>query len=223
MNARGLVIQVHVLLSCGVTLTWLAAVTAHVAPWRRHHALIGRGFVALVVASSVLAVGLAADSRNRFGMLFALQPLVLALSGAAQFLRSRRWMRTLGIVGLLVACGVLEGFARLLATRLLVDVLAFAWTASTLALLAAQDLRAKPGPAWQAHGHRMLAVGWFYLAELGIFVVDPHPSVIAWAVAAVLPAGAAWWMHWRPARTGTETGTRTTSLPLLSAWPVRRQ
>ncbi|HSI48903.1 MAG TPA: hypothetical protein VLA61_11570 [Ideonella sp.] len=219
MTVHSLILQAHVLLSCGALLSWLAALTAHVAPWRRRHALIGKSCMLLVVASSVLAVGLAADSRNRFGMLFALQPLVLALSGAAQFLRSQRVTRALGVIGLLVAAAVLEGFLRLLATRQLVDVLAFAWTALTLAVLAAQDLWAKPGPAWRAHGHRMLAAGWFYLAELGIFVVDPHPSVIAWAVAAMLPVAAAWWMHRRPAR----TGTRTASLPLLSAWPARRQ
>lgn len=194
MSIRGLTIQIHVALSCGVMLAWLAALTAHLAPWRRHHALIGRTFVVLVVASSVLAVGLAVDSRNRFGVLFMLQPLVLALSASAQFRRSRWVLRALGGMGLLVAIGVLEGFVRFLASRHVMDVAAFAWTALTLAVLAIGDFRTRRRP-WQAHGHRMLAVGWFYVAELWIFVFDPHPSVIAWAIAGVVPAGAAWWMH----------------------------
>lgn len=198
MSARALVIQVHVVLACGVTLTWLAALTAHAAPWRRHHALIGRSFVVQVVASSVLAVGLAADSRNRFGVLFALQPLLLALSASAQFLRSRWVVRGLGAMGLLVAVGVLEGFARFLVSRDVVDVAAFAWTALTLATLAVADLRAGRQPHWRAHGHRMLVAGWFYIAELGIFVFDPHPSVTSWAVAAIVPVGVAWWMRQRP-------------------------
>lgn len=198
MSTRALLIQIHVVMSCGATLLWLAALMAHAAPWRRHHALIGRGFVVLVVASSMLAVGLAADSRNRFGVLFALQPLLLALSASAQFLRSRRIVRALGCAGLVVAAWVLQGFVSMLAKRDVIDVIAFAVAALTLASLAVNDLRAVYGPSWRAHGHRMLATGWFYIAELGIFIFDPHPSVISWAVAAVVPTGMAWWMRQRP-------------------------
>ncbi|MFG6428778.1 hypothetical protein [Roseateles sp. LYH14W] len=198
MSAREGVIATHVLLSCGATLAWLVALMARATPWRRHHVLIGRGLVVLVVTSSVLAVGLAADSGNRFGVLFALQPLLLALSGAAQFLRSRWVVHGLGVVSLLVALGVLHGFLRFLVARDLIDVLAFAWTALTLGVLAAADLRTGHRQPWRAHAHRMLAVGWFYVAELCIFVFDPQPSVIAWAGAALVPAGAAWWLHRRP-------------------------
>ncbi|MBI3349789.1 MAG: hypothetical protein HY020_21580 [Burkholderiales bacterium] len=179
-------------------MAWLAALTARTAPWRRHHRVIGRVFLGLVVASSVLAVGLASDARNRFGMLFALQPLLLALSGGAQFLQSRRLARGLAVAGLLVAVGVLSGFARLLDSRELVDILAFAWAGLTLAALAVDDLRAGLRQPWRAHGHRMLAAGWFYWAELAIFVFDPHPSVIAWVAAAAIPASAAWFMRRRP-------------------------
>lgn len=198
MSMRSLFTHFHVVVSCGVLLLWLAALAARISPWRRHHALIGRVFVVLVVASSVSAVGLAVDARNRFGAAFMLQPLVLCLSAGAQFLPSRRVARVLGWVGLLVAAAVLEGFVRLLAARQLVDVMAFAWAALALAVLATDDLRTRQRLRWRAHGHRMLAVGWFYLAELGIFVFDPQPSVIAWVVAAIVPAGGAWWMHRRP-------------------------
>jgi hypothetical protein len=200
VSARQLVVAIHVLLSCGATLAWGAALTARAAPWRRHHALIGRSLVVLVVASSLLALGLAADAGNRFGALFALQPLVLGLSGGARF-RSPPWaLRALGVAGLLVACGVLQGFIRMLASRDAVDVVAFAWTAVTLGILALGDLRSRQRQPWRAHANRMLAIGWFYVAELWIFVFDPHPSVIAWAGAAVVPAGAAWWLHRRSPR-----------------------
>lgn len=198
MSTRGLFIQIHVVVSCGVILLWLAALTARAAPWRRHHALIGRIFVGFVVASTVSAMGLAADVRDSYGALFVLQPLVLCLSAGAQFLRSRRVVRALGWVGLLVAVGVLAGFVRMLASHRVIDVIAFAWAALTLAALAADDLRTVPRPRWRTHGHRMLAVGWFYVAELGIFVFDPHPSVISWVFAGIVPAAGVWWMRQRP-------------------------
>lgn len=198
VSMRSLVTHFHVVVSCGVVLLWLAALLAHLGPWRRHHALIGRSFMVLVIASSVSAVGLAVDARNRFGAAFMLQPLVLCLSAGAQFLRSRWVARVLGWVGLLVAAAVLEGLLRFLSSRQLMDVIAFAWAALVLAMLAIDDLRTRQRPRWRAHGHRMLAVGWFYLAELGIFVFDPQPSVISWVFAAIVPAGGAWWMHRRP-------------------------
>lgn len=187
MTAREWVVQVHVLLSCGATLAWLAALAARRLGWRRRHAGIGRAFVGLVVASSALAAGLAAASGNLFGVVFALQPLVLALSAAAQFGRTHGPRRALGALGLVVAVGVLAGFARFLATREFIDVAAFAATAVVVGALALGDLLDAEQPAWQAHSHRMLAAGWFYVAELLIFVLDPHPSLIAWALAAVLP------------------------------------
>jgi hypothetical protein len=198
VSARGLFVQIHVVLSCGVILFWLAALAAYVGPWRRYHMLIGRIFLVLVVASTVSAVGLASDARDRFGALFVMQPLVLCLSAGAQFHRSRWVVRALGGVGLLVSVGVLHGFARMLATRGVIDVIAFAWAALTLAVLAVDDLRKVPRPRWRAHGHRMLAVGWFYVAELGIFVFDPHPSVVYWAAASIMPVIGVWWMRRQP-------------------------
>ena len=195
MSTRGLFIQIHVVVSCSVILLWLAALTARAAPWRRHHGLIGRIFVMFVIASAVSAVGLAADARDSYGALFVLQPLVLCLSAGAQFLRSRRIVRALGWVGLLVAAGVLAGSARMLASHRLIDVVAFAWAALTVAALSVDDLRAVQRSRWRAHGHRMLAVGWFYVAELGIFVFDPHPSVISWVIAGIVPACGVWWMR----------------------------
>ena len=198
MSVRGLVIQIHVVLSCGATLAWLAALTAYAGSWRRHHVLIGRTCLVLVVASMVLAVGIAVDARNRFGALTSLQPLVLCLSAAAQFLRSRWVVRALGWMGLLVAVGVLEGTVGLLNSHRAIDVLAFPWSALTQGALAVDDLRGGPRPRWRAHGHRMLAVGWFYLAEVGILVLDPHPSVLAWVIAAIVPVGGVWWIQQQP-------------------------
>ena len=198
MSTRGLFIQIHVVLSCGATLAWLAALVAYAGSWRRHHVLIGRTFLVLVVASMVLAVGIAVDARNRFGAVTSLQPLVLCLSAAAQYLRSRWLVRALGWVGLLVAVGVLEGTVGLLASHRVIDVIAFPWSALTQGALAVGDLRAAPRSRWRAHGHRMLAVGWFYLAEVGILVLDPHPSVIAWMIAALVPVGGVWWIRRQP-------------------------
>ncbi|WP_022979070.1 hypothetical protein [Ideonella sp. B508-1] len=192
MNLRDAAVQVHVALACGVLLSGLAAGLVRVSRWRRQHAVWGRVCLAGVVASSVLALGLAADSHNRFGLLFALQPLVLGLSGVAQWWRAR-WLRlATGAMGLLVAAGVLRGFWRFLATRDVVDVAAFAAVALTVALLALGDLRPRRQPLALAHARRMLAVGWLYLAELLIFVWDPHPSLIAWAGAALPLTGVAW-------------------------------
>lgn len=198
MSTRQLIIQVHILLSCGATLCWIAALAAYVGGSRRHHMLIGRTFVALVVASMVLAVGIAVDSRNRFGAVTSLQPLVLCLSAGAQFLRARWVVRALGWVGVLVAVGVLHGTLGLLESHRLIDVIAFPWSALMQGALAVDDLRATPHPRWRAHSYRMLASGWFYLAEVGILVLDPHPSVIAWVIAAIVPAGAVWWIQRQP-------------------------
>jgi hypothetical protein len=191
-------IQIHVVLSCGALLFWLAALVAYASSWRRQHVLIGRTFLMLVVASMVLAVGIAVDARNKFGAVTSLQPLVLCLSAAAQFLRPRWIVRALGGVGLLVALGVLEGTVGLLASHRFIDVIAFPWSALVQGGLAVNDLRAGPRPRWRAHGHRMLAVGWFYLAEVGILTLDPHPSVLAWALAAILPIGGVWWIRRQP-------------------------
>jgi len=200
MSLRSLFIQVHVVVSCGVVLCWIAALASRAARWRRHHALVGRLFVGLVVASTVSAVGLASDARDSFGALFVLQPLVLCLSAGAQIQRSPRLVRVLGGAGLLVAAAVLVGFVRMLAAHRLIDVVAFAWAASTLAALAFGDLRAANRPVGRTHGVRMLAVGWFYVAELGIFVFDPHPSVISWAIAGIVPAMGVWTLYRQPAR-----------------------
>ncbi|PTT77246.1 hypothetical protein DBR42_25480, partial [Pelomonas sp. HMWF004] len=121
-----------------------------------------------------------------------------SLSGVAQFRRPRWPLWALGVAGLLVAAGVMAGFVGFLAKRELIDVAAFAGAALTMAALAVDDLRAARRPAWRAHVHRMLAVGWFYVAELMIFVFDPHPSLIAWAAAAVVPTAVLAWMRWRP-------------------------
>lgn len=40
MSARGVFIQIHVALSCGAKLCWLAALMAYAGSWRRHHVLI---------------------------------------------------------------------------------------------------------------------------------------------------------------------------------------
>lgn len=186
MSARGLAVQLHVLLCCGATLAWLAGLAVRVLPWRRLHRPLGRAFVVLVAASTVLAVGLAAASGNAFGVVFALQPLVLALSAAAQFSRRPGPRRALGALGLLVAVAVMVGFARLLATRELMDVAAFAVTSALTGALALGDLLDARPSAWQAHGLRMLAAGWFYAAELLIFVWDPHPSLGAWVLAGAM-------------------------------------
>lgn len=198
MSTRGLITQIHVVLSCGATLAWFAALAAYLGRRRKHHVWIGRGFLMLVVASTVLAIGLAVDARNRFGVVTTLQPLVLCLSAAAQFLRSRWIVRSLGWVGLFVAVGVLEGTVELLNSHRLVDVLAFPWAALTQGALSVRDIRTHPRPQWRAHGHRMLTVAWFYLAEIGILTLDPHPSVIAWALAAIAPAFGVWWIHRQP-------------------------
>ncbi|PTT86933.1 hypothetical protein DBR42_12740, partial [Pelomonas sp. HMWF004] len=79
MTLHQFVVQLHVILSCGVTLTWFAALLARASPWRHRHAVVGRSLAGLVVASSLLAIGLAASSGNRFGVWFALQPLLLSL------------------------------------------------------------------------------------------------------------------------------------------------
>lgn len=194
MSTRAVFIQFHVFVSCGVILCWLAALAIYVARRHRQHVLIGRLFMVMVVASTVSAVGLAADARDSYGILFVLQPLLLCLSAGAQFLPSRRWVRALACAELVVAAGVLMGFARMLASRDAIDVIAFAWAGLTLAALAVDDLRTGQRPKWRSHGYRMLAVGWFYVSELCIFVFDPHPSVIAWAVASVLPACMAVWI-----------------------------
>lgn len=198
MSPREAGVAAHVVLACGVTLTWVAAMTARRAPWRHLHAHLGRTCLVGVVLSSLLAVALAGQARNGFGMLFALQPLLLALSGAAQFDTARWRVRALGLAAWLVAAGVLHGFVRMLATRDVIDIAAFALTAAVMVALGWQDLAGRRGPAWRAHALRMLATGWFYLAELLIFLVDPHPSVLAWAAAALLPL-AAWMAVTRPA------------------------
>ena len=74
----------------------------------------------------------------------------------------------------------------------------FAVTACVVGALALADLLDGRQPAWLAHSRRMLAAGWFYLAELFIFVLDPQPSLIAWALAAVLPLVVVWRLHRRP-------------------------
>ncbi|WP_457354582.1 hypothetical protein [Roseateles sp. P5_D6] len=223
MSARGLIIQIHVVLSCGAMLCWLAALAAYAGAWRRHHRLIGRTFMGLVVASMVLAVGIAVDARNPFGAVTSLQPLVLCLSAGAQFLRSRWVVRALGWVGLLVAAGVLAGTWGLLNSHRLIDVIAFPWSALTQGALAVNDLRTAPGPRWRAHGHRMLAAGWFYLAEVGILTLDPHPSVIAWMIAAIVPIGGVLWVRRQPRSFGpagpalTAGGANGASTSSLSA------
>ena len=93
---------------------------------------------------------------------------------------------------------MLHGTLDLLNSHRFVDVIAFPWSALTQGALAVDDLRATPRPRWRAHGYRMLAVGWFYLAEVGILVLDPHPSVIAWVIAAIVPVGGVWWIQRQP-------------------------
>lgn len=198
MSMRSVVVALHVLLCCGATLAWFAALGARLLHRRRLHRPWGRAFVLLVAASTVLAVGLAAASRNSFGLVFALQPLVLSLSAAAQFHRQPGVRRVLGGVGLLVAAAVMAGFAGLLATRDLVDVAPFAVAGAVVGSLALGDLLDAGQPAWQAHGRRMLAAGWFYVAELLIFVWDPHPSLWAWSLAGLPPLLALGAMRWRP-------------------------
>lgn len=198
MSTRALLIQIHVVMSCGATLLWLAALMAYAGSWRRHHVLIGRSCLVLVVASMVLAVGIAVDARNRFGAVTSLQPLVLCLSAGAHFLGSRWIVRVLGGAGLLVAIGVLDGTIRLLDSHRFIDVIAFPWSAMVQGALSANDLRAPPRARWRAHGHRMLAVGWFFLAEIGILVLDPHPSVIAWMIGALVPLAGVWWIRRQP-------------------------
>lgn len=190
MTWRGAITGVHVALSCGVVFAWGLALVARQGRWRRHHRRAGRLFCALVVLSSLLAVGLAVAAGNRFGVVFALQPLVLVLSGLAWQQAGRRLVQILGGVGVVTAAAVMHGFVQFLATRAVIDVLAFAVTAVVATALAAQDLLARPGPAPHAHAWRLLTAGWFYLAEGLIFVADPHPSVIAWGLAALLPLGA---------------------------------
>jgi hypothetical protein len=188
---RAAITGVHVALSCGVVISWGLALVARQARWRRHHRRAGCICCVLVVLSSLLALGLAVAGGNRFGAVFALQPLVLVLSGLAWQRAGRRVVQTLGGVGLVTAAAVMHGFVQFLATRAVIDVLAFAVTAGVATALAAQDVLARPRPAPHAHAWRLLAAGWFYLAEGLIFVADPHPSVIAWGLAALAPV-AAW-------------------------------
>lgn len=190
MTLRSAVTTAHVVLACGAMLAWCLALVARRGRWRQLHRPAGRLFCGLVVLSSLLAAGLAADARNRFGLAFVLQPLVLALSGLAWQQARLRVVQVMGLCGAVVAAAVMHGFVQFLATRALIDVLAFAVTPLVMVTWAVQDLRAQPGSRRQAHAWRLLAAGWFYLAELIIFLADPQPSVIAWALAAVVPLGA---------------------------------
>lgn len=190
MTWRAAITGVHVALSCAAVLAWSLALAARQGRWRRHHRRLGHIFCALVLLSSLLAVGLAAAGGNRFGAVFALQPVVLVLSALAWQRAGRRVVQALGLAGMVTAAAVMHGFVQFLATRAALDVLAFAVTPVLAMALAAQDMQARAGAAPQAHAWRLLAAGWFYLAEGVIFVADPHPSVIAWGLAALVPLGA---------------------------------
>jgi hypothetical protein len=185
MSARIWITEVHVVLSCAATLAGLAAVAARRRGWRRLHATVGRCFLVLVLASGSLVVGLAAASGNRFGVVFTLQPMVLVLSAAVQFRRTAGLRRALGALGVLVVAGVYLGFARFLLTRELIDVVAFPIAGGVVGFFALQDMLGQRQPGWSEHSLRMLAACWFYMAELLIFVFDPQPSVLAWAMTAM--------------------------------------